>query len=791
MLSSAATGAAGTAVRRPPVRIAVFGPTTATVDTETVPLGPRKQRMLLSILVGRAGTTISSDALVDALWDGRPPSSASANVRLYVHQLRRVLGRSVIAGSAGPGYRLDVDEVATDSADLDRLCAAAEVAVNRSDLADARRLLSEAVALRRGRAFADVGDHPVSAGEARDLEERWLLAVQRRVDVDLGLGRSAELVGELTGLTANHPYQERLWEQLMLALSRAQRPGEALRVYQHARRILVEELGIEPGPALRILQQRILAADPTVSVAPPGAGAAVRPAQLPLDVRGYLGRTSELSALDALLSQSGGRPTATVIAAVSGPAGAGKTALAVHWGHRVVDRFPDGQLYLNLRGFDPTGVRLGVEEALQELLSALGVAPTSMPVGATARAGLYRSVLADRRMLIVLDNAYDDDQVRPLLPGAPGCMVVVTSRSQLAGLIATEDASPVQLDVLDDAAARQMLAERIGVDRASAEPRAIEEMVERCAHLPLALAVVAARAATRPGFRLCDLARELTEVHTPLDAFHGPDPASDLRAVFSWSYHALGVLAARLFRLIGLHGGPHLTAAAAASLAGEPLAVVRPVLAELTRAHLLTEFQPGRYTFHDLLRAYALELVMEVEDDAERAAVIRRMLDHYLQTAQLAAVLHRPGQSVPTARPGVTLEPLADRRGGRAWLAVEHRVLLRMIALCHGRPTGGLLPFGPVAYHLLAEHREAIRVYLRVSEAYRDVDDPYGRATDLNRLGDAHRSGGDEESARRTWKMALAMLEELGSADAEQVRAKIDDAGPNGSASTGRPDAVG
>ena len=764
-----------TSGRGPSVRIAVLGPTTATVNGEAVVLGPHKQRALLAILVGRAGVAVSSDALIDALWDGRPPSSAPANVRLYVHLLRRILGKGVITGSGGPGYRLDVG-ASTDIAEFDRLCAAAESAADQDDRTAARSLLSEAVALRRDRAFADLGDLPVITGEVRGLEERWLLAMQRRVDLDLDLGRGAELLGELTTLTADHPYRERFWEQLMLALYRAHRPAEALAAYHRARRTFDEELGIEPGPALRALQRRILAADPTLSGSPPDVRAAPpRPAQIPLDVRGYVGRDAEHRRLDALLAESEHRPTATVIASVSGPAGAGKTALAVHWAHRVVDQFPDGQLYLNLRGFDQAGVRLSAEDGLKELLGALGVAPTSVPVGVAARAGLYRSTLAGRRMLIVLDNARDDEQVRPLLPGAPGCMVVVTSRNQLAGLIATEDASPVLLDVMDDAAARQMLTERIGAGRSSAEPGAVDQIIERCAHLPLALAVVAARAAIRPGFLLGDLARELTEVRTPLDAFHGPDPVSDLRDVFSWSYHALSALAARLFRLIGLHGGPHLTTAAAASLAGEPLAVVRPILAELTRAHLLTEFRPGRYTFHDLLRAYAVELVVAVEDEAERAAVIRRMLDHYLQTAQLAAILHRSQRSALAVRPGVTLEDLTDRQNGRAWLAIEHPVLLRMIALCHRRTSDGPSSPGLVTYDLLAEHREAIRVYLQVSEAHQDIDDRYLRATNLNHLGDGYRAGGDEESADRVWKLALATLEELGHVDAEQVRAKIDE----------------
>jgi hypothetical protein len=347
-------------------------------------------------------------------------------------------------------------------------------------------------------------------------------------------------------------------------------------------------------------------------------------------------------------------------------------------------------------------------------------------------------------------------------------MVLVTSRNRLTGLIATEGATSVVLDLLDDTGAWQALAERIGTDRLLAEPRAVDEIIARCARLPLALAVVASRAVTNPGFSLSALATELTEVQTPLDAFDSPDPASDLRAVFSWSYRTLSDDAARLFRLVGLHPGPHVTTAAAASLAGVPIGNVRRMLAELARAHLLTELRPGRYAFHDLLRAYAAELVEATEDAAERAVVIRRMLDHYLVTAYRAGMLLRPHQGSMALHAGITPEEIGDLRDAMAWFAVEQAVLLGVIALCHRSDAAD------PAHHHLTEHRRAIASYLRDSERFRLPGNRYQEATILNNIGDAHLAANDQESARRVWQVALTALEELGHADAEHVRAKME-----------------
>jgi tetratricopeptide (TPR) repeat protein/transcriptional regulator with XRE-family HTH domain len=415
----------------------------------------------------------------------------------------------------------------------------------------------------------------------------------------------------------------------------------------------------------------------------PPTGRTPVPAQLPADAAGFAGRGDQLRQLTTLLDGGAGlQPTAVVISAVSGTAGVGKTALAVHWAHQVRRRFPDGQLYVNLRGFDPTGAVMTPAEAVRGFLDALDVPAHRIPTGLDGQAALYRSLLADRRMLIVLDNARDAGQVRLLLPGAPGCLALVTSRDQLGSLIAVDGAHPLTLGPLPRAEARELLASRLGADRLAAEPQAVNEVITRCAGLPLALTIVAARAATHPHFPLHTFAAELRDTGGRLDALASTDPSGDVRAVFSWSYRTLTPDAARLFRLLGLHPGPDLSAAAAASLAGLHPRQVWLQLAELTRAHLLVEHTPGRYTFHDLLRAYAAEQAHGIDTDQQRHAATERMLDHYLHTAHTAALLLYPHRDQITLTPpqlGTLPENPADPAQALAWFTTEHHVLLAAI----------------------------------------------------------------------------------------------------------------
>lgn len=495
------------------------------------------------------------------------------------------------------------------------------------------------------------------------------------------------------------------------------------------------------------------------------------PRQLPAGVRGFTGRVEALAELTALVD-AGGEASPIVISAVSGTAGIGKTALAVHWAHLITDRFGDGQLYVNLRGFDPGGAAMRPAEALRGFLEALGVPPDGIPADPAAQANLYRSRLAGMRMLILLDNARDADQVRPLLPGAPGCVVVVTSRNRLTSLVAIEGAHPLTVDLFDPAEGRQLLATRLGAARVAAEPGAADEIIDLCARLPLALAITAARVATQPASALAthaDRLRACRGDRNALDALDGGDPASDLRTVFSWSYRTLSPPAARLFRLLGLHPGPDLDACAAASLAGVPAARVTRLLAELTDATLLSEHDPGRYTFHDLLRAHAVELITRKGSEKQRQAAVRRVLDHYVHTAAAATRLLDPYEDqtpLPAPLPGVTLAAVGSHAQALDWFTREHAVLLGAVALAtrYG--------FDAHVWQLAA----TVKVYLERRGHWHDLVATQSAGLDAaNRLADRTAQArthsdlaracaylGDYDGAGKHLQHALDLSEELG-----------------------------
>jgi tetratricopeptide (TPR) repeat protein len=423
------------------------------------------------------------------------------------------------------------------------------------------------------------------------------------------------------------------------------------------------------------------------------------PRQLPSAIRAFAGRCRQIAELDQVLT---GVDESSVIVLLSGTAGVGKTTLALHWAHRVAARFPDGQLYVNLRGFDPGGSVVDPANAIRGFLGAFGVPPEKIPTDLDAQTALYRSVLAGKRVLVVLDNARDVEQARPLLPGTAGCLVVVTSRNQLAPLVAGEGAEPLILDLLDVDGARQLLSRRIGADRVAAEPEAVEAIITACAQLPLALAIVAARAAIRPGFPLASLAAELREATGVLDGLAGGDLGIDVRDVFSWSYNTLSPDAARLFRLLGLHPGPDISAAAAASLAGLPRRRLLRLLSELTLAHLLMEYVPGRFTFHDLLREYAAERAAAIDSEAMRHEALHRVYDHYLHTARAASrELHPPRDPIMLgpARRGVTTEEIRGHAQALSWFTSEHSVLMAVVKRAPGAGLDSHVP--PLAWLLV------------------------------------------------------------------------------------------
>jgi DNA-binding SARP family transcriptional activator/tetratricopeptide (TPR) repeat protein len=666
--------------------IGVLGPLEVALDGRPVRLTSSRLRTLLVVLAMAAGSPLSVDRLATALWDGDLPEHVRRVVQTYLGRLRSTLGTGAIV-TEPTGYRLRIDPAQVDALRFTQLL---EVAAQAPDPTSERARLTEALALWRGSPFDGVESDWLARAETPRLIERYLVAVERRVDLDLAAGRHGELIAHLQELTARYPLRESLWVRLLVALDGSGRQAEALAQYDTIRRRLAEELGTDPGQQLRRVHADLLAARPSriTPATVPGGGPPVVPRQLPGDIDGFTGRTDALATLDALANaHTGHTPTAVVISAIAGTAGVGKTALAVHWAHRIADEYPDGQLYVNLRGFHPSGQAMTPAEAIRGFLTALDVPGHRIPSNLDAQAGLYRSLLAGKRMLVVLDNARDAEQVRPLLPGSPTTLVIVTSRNQLTSLIATEGARPLVLDLLPRNEARRLLARRLHPERITAEPAATEEIITHCAQLPLALAIAAAHAATRPSFPLAALAAQLRDERSRLDVLASGDPATDARAVFSWSYHTLSPAAARLFRLLGLHPGPDIAAPAAASLAAVPPGQARRLLAELTNAHLLTEPNPGRYTLHDLLRTYATELTHT--HDTEQHAAQHRLLDHYLHTAHRAARLVYPHRDdIPVAPPGTgaSIGQLSDRDQALAWFAAERAVLVEMVG--HGFAAG-------------------------------------------------------------------------------------------------------
>jgi DNA-binding SARP family transcriptional activator/Tfp pilus assembly protein PilF len=650
----------------------------------SVDLGPAKQRILLAALAVEAGKPVPADALIDRIWDECAPREARGALHTYVARTRRVLAQATDHGRTWisirrrmGGYELAVDRDLIDLHRFRRLTGQARLL----DLNDPRRsaLLSEAVGLWQSEALGSLpGAWATRTREG--LAEQRLSALVDWAEGELALGHYHVVLERLENLVIEYPLSESLVGRLVQALRMAGRTAEALGLYAKARQRISDELGVEPGPELRALHQALLRGEPVGDRAATPARAALHPAQLPMDVHGFAGRGEQLARLDELLAGAAQAPATAVISALSGTAGVGKTALVVHWAHRVADRFPDGQLYVNLRAFDAGGRVMTPAEAIRGFLDALGVPPERIPPDIDAQAALYRSLLAGKRILVVLDNARDAEQARPLLPGTHTAFAVVTSRDQLTPMVAADGAQPLTLDLLTPGEARTLLDLRLGTGRVAAEPAAVEEIIAACARLPLALSIAAARA-QQTNFPLATLAGELTSAGQRLDTLDAGDPASEVRAVFSWSYATLKPPAARLFRLLGLHPGPGVSIAAAASLAGHGLAKTRQLLTELARANLLTEHLPGRYTFHDLLRIYATDLADAHDADRTRRAAVTRVLDHYTHTAHAAdRLLHaaRDPIPVPLATPAsdTTPEDLADYAQAMAWLTAEHRVLL-------------------------------------------------------------------------------------------------------------------
>ena len=761
----------------------VLGPLLVRSNGAALPVVPGKQRALLATLLLSANRAVPVHELAGALWDGDPPRSARVTLQNYVKRLRGALG------SAGAdristlpcGYLIRAEPGELDVARFESLQALARTAGRDGAWEQAAAHLRDALALWRGEPLADVRSELLALREVPRLVEMRLQAVQARIEADLHVGRHAEVIAELRQLAGAQPLREPWYALLMLALYRDGQQAEALAAYQRARRVLIEELGAEPGPELRRLEGRILAGDPALEPPEPGPadgpGLGLRhpqpvPRQLPMAGRHFVGRAAELAGLTALLDLRGQQePETVVISAIGGTAGVGKTALAVHWAHRAAARFPDGQLYVNLRGFDPSGTPVPPDEAIRGFLDGMRVAPDRIPPSPQAREGLYRSLLAGRRMLIVLDNARDAGQVRPLLPGAPGCLVLVTSRSPLTSLVAAVGAHTVPLDVLSDADGRALLSERLGRARITAEPEVVTELTALCAGLPLALAIVAARAAMRPGLSLATLAAEFRDAAGVLDVLDGGDALSSVRAALSWSYQQLPAQPARMFRLLSVHPGPDIAAPAAASLAGISLARARQLLDELIRANLLSGNSAGRFAFHDLLRAYAGERASAEDSEPERRAAMHRMLDCYLHSAlgaDLALFPHGDPVTVGAPQPGARPEEPASAQQAMAWFGAEHRVLLAVAAQAAEHGFDAHAWQLPVVLRTFADRRGYWHDYLPALHAAdasaRRMADRAGQALVQRQLGHVSTMLGRYPDSRSHQRQALRLYRQLGDA---------------------------
>lgn len=735
------------------MRIDVLGEVRA-YDGDGAPLvlGPPRRQAVLVALALRANHVVPRDEIVDAVWGDEPPTSAAGNVYVYVNALRQVLGPGVLVSDRA-GYVLRIAPGRLDAEEFEERLRAARRGSGREQLDQ----LDAALALWRGTPLSGVPG-PYAAAQRHRLVELRLGAVEDHAEALLALGSTTDVAAELSALAAEYPLRERLRGLLMRALHRAGRQAEALAVYADTRRMLVEELGIEPGAELQRVHREVLTEGAAEPVRAPGPV----PRQLPPPVRHFAGRAAELNALAR---------AETGIVAINGTAGVGKTALAIHWAHRVAERFPDGQLYVNLRGYDPSGIPVVATEALRGFLTALHVERNAIPPDQEAQSGLFRSLLADKRVLVVLDNARDADQVRPLLPGTPECLALVTSRDQLSALVATEGAYPVPLDLLSEAESTALLAGHLGTERVTGDRGAVAEIVARCAALPLALTIVAARAASHPRFPLAALAKELRDTET--------GQLDEVRTAFFWSYRQLAQPSARLFRLLGLHPGMDVTAPAAASLLGVPVREARRTLDDLGRAHLATEHQPGRFALHDLLRAYAAELAQERDPDDDRAAARLRLLDHYASSAYAAARAHAPDRDPAPAvvpAPGTVTDRFDDAGQAEAWFGIELSTMLAMVAYATGAGFDRhVLQFAWSVQRVL-EHQgrwaEWGTVYRAALDAARRLGDRAAEG-EANRLlaGASARMGRLDESFGYV-RQALDIFAELGDRPAE-VYARI------------------
>ncbi|HEV2346759.1 MAG TPA: BTAD domain-containing putative transcriptional regulator [Actinocrinis sp.] len=788
-----------------------------------------RQRTVLGMLLAHANQPVPGEQLAEIVWDGVPPPGAVATLRTYVMRLRQGLGARVASRvvTRDLGYLIEIDENELDALVFAALCRATGAAVRAYAWADASAAAARALALWRGTPLIDAPSQALHEQWLPRLERDRLQVVEWRIEAELNLGHAEHLVPQLREQTARHPLRERFHAQLMAALALTGRRAEALAAYRDARNVLIDELGVEPGPELQDLHERILAADGVPFVLPdadgsgaagpgtgpttgprtaPGTDAPSIPRQLPSAARYFTGRQAESDLVTGLLEQASATGGTVVISAIDGMAGIGKTALAVHAAHRLAQKFPDGQLFADLHGYTRGHEPRTAGEVLDWFLRTLGVPAERIPKDVEERAALYRQRLADSRTLIVLDNAVSEAQVRPLLPGGAGCLVLVTSRRRLRGL---DDTHILSLDVLPQADAVALLRAMAGPDRFPAADPVAVRIAELCGSLPLALRIAASLLRHRPAWSLEHLAELLRDRRWLVTTLS--DGERDLGTVFDLSYDGLDEARRLLFRRIGTIPGPDFDAHAAAALTGTEPAAAAGLLEDLVDQSLLTTYAPGRYRLHDLLRAHAHALA-DQDPAADRQIALDRLLDHYLRTADRADALiaryPRPAADAADGEPPAHALALADPAAAWTWLRAERANLLavlrhtavyadhrRTVALTASLATL-LRTDGPwadaVALHgtaaelaerlgdrpgraralihsgharfMVGDLSAASRDLHEALALYRDLDDRLGQANALTYLGGVHRLTGDNPGAVHALEEALRLFRDLGNA---------------------------
>lgn len=732
----------------------ILGPVRLAAGGRTVAVGEPRQQAVLAVLLLEAGRTVAVDTLVDRIWGDAPPAQARRSLQAHIARIRRALedaepGGAPLTRESG-GYRLDIRP---EQVDLFRFRQALREGADRA-------ALRAGLDLWQGEPLAGLrGDW--AERTRRTLRQEHAAAVVTWAEAEIHAGDAAATVTRLTELTQEHPLDEAAATTLIRALYTVGRTAEALTTYDRIRRALRDELGADPGPALSAVYEAVLRHDlPSRAQPPPPV-----PAQLPVDVVAFTGRDDELATLDRLAAGAGAEP---VLVCLTGTAGAGKTATAVHWGHRVRDRFPDGQLYLDLRGYDPDQP-VPPADALAAFLTALLPAGTEIPLGATERAARFRTEVSGRRMLVVLDNAATVEQVRPLLPGTPTCVVVVTSRDSLAGLVALYGAHRVDVGQLpaEDAIA---LLRRLAGTRVDDDPVAAAALADRCVRLPLTLRLAAELAVSRPATPLAGLVAELRADQRTLDLLSGgDDQRAAVRSVFSWSLRQLNPAATLAFAALGRHPAPTFDAYALAALADCPLDRALAALDTLVRAHLVAPVGT-RYGMHDLLKAYAAEI-----GPADEAAA-DRLYGYHLATVAAAMDLLYPGES--HRRPAVAVPPVpmpefADADDAREWLDAELATLavLAANAPARGRPEDAVVLSALLFRYLDGTHGPAaLAIHGHARTAAQATGDRAAEAGALIALGGVFHQTGNQEAAVTNMWAAHALFGEIGDV-AGQARA--------------------